>query len=126
MSAGQAITKTDVDTHAQVIDLGASVASGLFPAGSDPIGQQVTVGSAQFTVIGLLASKGSTGLTNSDAVVIAPYTAVQDQLTGESQSFSELLVQGKSAATFRSLKVKSKAFWRLRTTPRSWPSPLKC
>jgi putative ABC transport system permease protein len=32
-------------------------------------------------------------------VAIAPYTAVQDQLTGESQSFTELLVQGKSAST---------------------------
>ena len=36
--------------------------------------------------------------SNRDAVAIAPYTAVQDQLTGESQSFSELLVQGKSSA----------------------------
>ena len=49
--------------------------------------------------MGLLASKGSSGLSNEDAVVIAPYTAVQDQLTGESQSFSELLVQGKSSST---------------------------
>ena len=39
------------------------------------------------------------GLTNDDAVAIAPYTAVQDELTGESQSFSELLVQGKSSST---------------------------
>jgi putative ABC transport system permease protein len=31
--------------------------------------------------------------------VISPYTAVQDELTGESQSFSELLVQGKSSST---------------------------
>jgi putative ABC transport system permease protein len=99
VSSGQAITRADVETHAEVIDIGSSVASGLFPVGSDPIGQQVTLGSAQFTVVGLLASKGSTGLTNTDAVVIAPYTAVQDQLTGESPSFSELLVQGKSTAT---------------------------
>ena len=42
-------------------------------------------------------SKGSTGVTNQDAVVIAPYTAVQDVLTGYSQSFSQLIVQGKSA-----------------------------
>ena len=86
--------------HAQVIDIGSSVASALFATGSDPLGKQVQLGSSDFTIVGLLASKGSSGLSNEDdAVVIAPYTAVQDQLTGESQSFSELLVQGKSSST---------------------------
>jgi len=99
VSAGRSISHADVVNHAQVIDIGASVASSLFATGSDPLGQQVELGSARFTVVGLLASKGSSGLTNADAVAIAPYTAVQDQLTGESQSFSELLIQGKSAST---------------------------
>jgi putative ABC transport system permease protein len=99
VSAGRSISTADVTSHSQVIDIGASVASGLFPVGSNPLGQQIELGSSRFTIVGLLASKGSTGLTNADAVVIAPYTAVQDQLTGESQSFSELLIQGKSAAT---------------------------
>lgn len=99
VSAGRAISSADVTSHAQVIDIGTSVASGLFATGSDPLGQQVTLGSARFTVVGLLASKGSSGLNNADAVAIAPYTAVEDQLTGESTSFSQLLVQGKSAAT---------------------------
>ena len=47
----------------------------------------------------MLAPKGTSGVTNEDAVVISPYTAVQDELTGESQSFSELLVQGKTSST---------------------------
>ncbi|MGA3146573.1 MAG: ABC transporter permease [Acidimicrobiales bacterium] len=99
VSAGRAITATDVARHAQVVDIGADVASNLFAVGSNPIGQEIQLGSAQFQVVGLLAAKGTSGLTNQDAVAIAPYTAVQDQLTGESQSFSELLVQGKSSAT---------------------------
>jgi len=99
VSAGRSISHADVVSHSQVIDIGSAVASGLFPVGADPLGQQIQIGTSQFTIVGLLASKGTSGLTNSDAVVIAPYTAVQDQLTGESQSFSELLIQGKSAAT---------------------------
>jgi putative ABC transport system permease protein len=99
VSAGRSISHADVVGHAQVIDIGTSVASALFPTGSDPLGKQVDLGSSEFTVVGLLASKGSSGLSNQDAVAIAPYTAVQDQLTGESQSFSELLVQGKSSST---------------------------
>ena len=99
ISAGRSISAADVKSHAQVVDLGSSVTSSLFPTGSNPLGKQIQLGSSEFTVIGLLASKGSSGLSNGDAVAIAPYTAVQDQLTGQSQSFSELLVQGKSSAT---------------------------
>jgi putative ABC transport system permease protein len=99
ISAGRSISAADVKSHAQVVDIGSSVTSSLFPTGSNPLGEQIQLGSSEFTVIGLLASKGSSGLSNGDAVVIAPYTAVQDQLTGQSQSFSELLVQGRSSAT---------------------------
>jgi putative ABC transport system permease protein len=101
VSAGSPITAQDVTTHAAVVDLGAEVASTLFPAGSgvDPLGQSIQLGSATFRVVGVLASKGSSGVTNQDQVAIAPYTAVQDVLTGYSQSFSQLIVQGNSAAT---------------------------
>jgi putative ABC transport system permease protein len=99
VSSGRSISRADVANHAQVIDIGTSVASALFATGSDPLGKQIQLGSSEFTVVGLLASKGSSGLSNQDAVAIAPYTAVQDQLTGESQSFSQLLVQGKSSST---------------------------
>jgi len=47
----------------------------------------------------VLASKGTSGLTDQDAVAIAPYTAVEDHLTGYAQSFSELIVQGRSSST---------------------------
>jgi putative ABC transport system permease protein len=99
VSAGRSITQADVAHHAEVVDIGSDVASNLFATGSDPLGKQIQIGSAEFQVVGVLASKGSSGLSNQDAVAIAPYTAVQDQLTGESESFSELLVQGKSSAT---------------------------
>jgi putative ABC transport system permease protein len=99
VQSGQAITSTEVSRHDRVIDIGQDVEDNLFATGVDPIGQVVQLGSANFEVIGVLAPKGTSGLTNQDAVAIAPYTAVQDELTGESQSFSELLVQGKSSST---------------------------
>lgn len=100
VAAGSAISAQDVTSHARVVDIGADVASNLFTtAGANPLGQSIQLGTATFRIIGVLASKGTSGLTNADAVVIAPYTAVEDVLTGYSQSFSELIVQGKSAAT---------------------------
>jgi putative ABC transport system permease protein len=99
LAGGRAITDKDVTSHARVIDIGQTIASSLFTSGQNPIGRTVKLGSASFTIVGLLAPKGTTGNIDSDAVVIAPYTAVEDVLTGYSQSFSQLIVQGKSAST---------------------------
>ncbi|MDP9254982.1 MAG: ABC transporter permease [Actinomycetota bacterium] len=99
IAGGRAITDKDVTSHARVIDIGQTIASALFTSGQNPLGQTVKLGSASFTIVGVLAPKGTTGNVDSDAVVIAPYTAVEDVLTGYSQSFSQLIVQGKSAST---------------------------
>ena len=99
VQAGSAISSQDVTSHAQVVDIGSDVASNLFTTGENPLGATIMIGSTNFEIIGVLASKGTSGLTNQDAVVIAPYTAVEDHLTGYSQSFSQLIVQGKSAST---------------------------
>jgi len=99
VASGRAITSTDVARHAQVVDIGSEVASDLFAVGSNPIGQQIRLGTTNFLVVGVLASKGTSGGADQDLVAIAPYTAVQDQLTGESQSFTELLVQARSSST---------------------------
>jgi len=99
VQAGSAISSQDVISHAQVVDIGSDVASNLFTTGENPLGKTIMIGSTNFEIIGVLASKGTSGLTNQDAVAIAPYTAVEDHLTGYSQSFSELIVQGKSAST---------------------------
>jgi putative ABC transport system permease protein len=99
VEAGSAITSQDVTSHARVVLLGQTVVSNLFGTSTNPIGQTIQLGSANFKVVGVLASKGSTGIQNQDSVAIAPYTAVEDVLTGYSQSFTQLIVQGKSSST---------------------------
>ena len=99
VQAGSPITAADVARHSRVVLLGQTVVSNLFSSGTNPIGQTIQLGSANFQVIGVLAAKGSSGIQDQDNVVIAPYTAVQDVLTGYSQSFSQLIVQGKSSST---------------------------
>jgi putative ABC transport system permease protein len=96
LSAGSPITSADVTNRERVALVGQTVLSNLFSSGQNPLGQTILIGSASFKIVGVLAEKGTSGTTNQDSVVIAPYTAVQDELTGESSSFSELLVQAKS------------------------------
>jgi putative ABC transport system permease protein len=78
--------------------IGQTVLNNLFTSGQSPLGQTIQIGSASFEIIGVLAEKGTSGITNQDSVIIAPYTAVQDELTGYAP-FSELLVQAKSTAS---------------------------
>jgi len=96
LSAGSPITSADVTNRQRVVLVGQTVLSNLFSTGQNPLGQTILIGSASFKIVGVLAEKGSSGTTNQDSVLIAPYTAVQDELTGESSSFSQLLVQAKS------------------------------
>jgi putative ABC transport system permease protein len=96
VSAGSPITAVDVATRKRVALIGQTVLSNLFSPGQNPLGQTIQINSASFQIVGVLAEKGSSGITDQDSVVIAPYTAVQDELTGESSSFSELLVQARS------------------------------
>jgi putative ABC transport system permease protein len=99
LAAGSPITNADVTNRRRVVLIGQTVLSNLFTTGQNPLGQTIQLGSASFEIIGVLAEKGSSGTTDQDSVVIAPYSAVQDELTGESTSFSELLVQAKSTGS---------------------------
>ncbi|MBG0562302.1 ABC transporter permease [Actinoplanes aureus] len=81
VGAGSAFTQDDVDQGRRVVVIGQTVAEELFP-GTDPIDEQVTVGGALFTIIGVLDQKSSTGFQDSNDTAVAPLTAVQQVLTG--------------------------------------------
>ena len=105
VQAGRSLTEDDVTNRSRVAVIGQDTVSNLFPAGVNPIGQRVRFGNATFQVIGVLAKKGSNGFQNQDAVAIAPYTAVQDQLTGGT-TFNQLVVQGKSSGSLTAAQAE--------------------
>jgi putative ABC transport system permease protein len=78
---GTAFTEADVAHHARVAVIGQTVVEELFP-GQDPIGQTMRANGVNFEVIGVLAAKGSNGVSNLDEIVAAPITTVQDSLSG--------------------------------------------
>lgn len=72
----------DVAALRKVVVLGSTVADALFPDG-DAVGQQISVRDVPVTVIGVLESKGQTSEgSDQDDVVLAPYTTVQNRLSG--------------------------------------------
>ena len=95
LSAGADFTTQQVNSAANVVILGSEAASDLFGT-ANPIGGSVLVDGIPFTVVGVLASKGSSGLGSADNTAIAPLTSVQDQLTGFG-SLDDVIVQAKSS-----------------------------
>jgi putative ABC transport system permease protein len=97
LSAGGYFTDDAYSSHAKVAVLGHTVATNLFGGdGSAAVGQTVQFNSKDFLITGVLTAKGSTGFTDSDDLVVAPLTTVQDQLTGAGGSLNSISVQANS------------------------------
>ena len=99
LQAGRQLTSSDIASHDRVVVIGQDLVSNLFQPGSNPIGAVISFGSARFQVIGVLANKGSSGGQDLNNVAVVPYSAAEDQLTGYTDNFTELIVQAKSASS---------------------------
>jgi putative ABC transport system permease protein len=91
---GTYFTADDVLNDRKVVVIGQTVAQDLFGT-VDPVGKQVTVGGVNFTVVGVLKTKGSSGFQDADDVAIAPLPAVQESLTGYG-ALNQIVVQAKT------------------------------
>ncbi|NQW24128.1 MAG: ABC transporter permease [SAR202 cluster bacterium] len=80
MASGQFVTQAHLDSSSQVAVLGSSVAEDLFGF-RDPVGQPVRINSRQFTVIGVLESKGGGFFGSFDDQIIVPITTVFNRLS---------------------------------------------
>jgi putative ABC transport system permease protein len=97
LAKGSLFTQDDVTQGRKVALIGSTVAEALF-TGEDPLDKQITVGGTLYTVVGVLAEKGSSGFQDPNDLAIAPVSAVQETLTGYG-SLNQLLVQATKADT---------------------------
>ena len=94
---GDFISSSQVDSKSLVVVLGSGTAATLFND-SEPVGQKIKISGIQFTVIGVLASKGGTGFGSQDDVIMAPITTVMSRLSSSrtasgGQTVSQINVQ---------------------------------
>ena len=97
VATGAVFTADDEAQARRVVVIGQTVAEELF-GGTDPVGRQVTVGGALFTVTGVLAEKSPAGLQDADDTVVAPIGAVRQVLTGYGP-LSSILVEAAGPST---------------------------
>jgi putative ABC transport system permease protein len=81
IAAGATFTTPDVSRRRRVAVIGATVVEELF-SGQEAVGKTIKANGVNYEVVGVLAAKGSNGVSNQDDVVMAPITAVEDTLTG--------------------------------------------
>jgi putative ABC transport system permease protein len=80
---GAFFTPVDVATASKVVVLGTIVRDELFGPDVDPVGQIIRIQNQPFTVVGVLAPKGQSGMgQDQDDVALVPYTTVMKKMRG--------------------------------------------
>ena len=80
---GAFFSPVDVATAAKVAVLGSVVHEQLFGLDVNPVGEVIRINNQPFTVAGVMASKGQSGMgQDQDDVVYVPYTTVMKKLRG--------------------------------------------
>jgi putative ABC transport system permease protein len=116
---GSFFSAQDVSSAAKVCVLGITVSDTLFGPDVDPTGQVIRIRSQPFRIIGVMASKGTSGMgQDQDDVIFAPYTTVQKKLQGI-QHINSISV---SAATADTAPVAAAVTETLRTRHKLFPS----
>src|SRR5919106_495742 len=95
---GAFFTPQDVNTAAKVAVLGSVTRDQLFMPDVNPIGQVIRITHQPFTVVGVMASKGQSGMgQDQDDVIFVPYTTVMKKLRGVT-FIQQVTVSAASAA----------------------------
>lgn len=98
---GRALTAADEASSAKVAVLGKTVIEALFDPGTDPVGQQIRLNLAPFTIVGTLVPKGQspTGQDQDDEILI-PLNTAQKKVLGrtgaKSSTVSNIHVSARS------------------------------
>ena len=110
---GTAFTAQDNTNSANVAVLGQTVATNLFPNGQSPVGQLVRIRNVPFTVIGVLASKGSSGFGDQDDTVMIPFQTGQVRLFGAT-NLQQIVVQVSDASNIDNVQSEIETLLRQR------------
>lgn len=114
VAIGRFFSDKDLKDNAKVAVLGTTVVQDLAGRVSTSIiGQRVKINNVPFQVIGILESKGSSGVSNNDDQILVPITSAQTRLIG-SKSVRMVYVQAKSPDEMTAANVEIEQILRHR------------
>lgn len=89
---GSSFTAQDVEDGRRVALLGQTAATELFGRAAQAVGQTIRLGSVDHVVLGVLASKDSTGFSDPNSVVVVPISTLRATQAGYG-ALSQIVVQ---------------------------------
>jgi putative ABC transport system permease protein len=91
VAEGDFISESNVESKSLVAVLGSDTATTLF-GDEEAVGQKIKINGIQYTVIGVLETKGSSGMGSQDDMVIIPITTAMARLTSSKTASGEKTV----------------------------------
>ena len=95
MADGDFIADGQVSSKAKVAVLGPTVRDDLFGTDADAVGETIRINGTEFTVIGVMQTKGGTGFGSTDEEVFIPLSTAQQYISG-GKHVSSIGVQASS------------------------------
>ncbi|MCB9854017.1 MAG: ABC transporter permease, partial [Phycisphaerales bacterium] len=86
---GRVLNGEDEQTGNPVCVIGQTAAHELFGS-IQPVGEEITVNGARFTIVGLLSFKGRSGRRDNDDMILFPYKVFQQKVAGSEISSTML------------------------------------
>lgn len=103
MDEGNFITDTQNRSFAKVVVLGSVAKTNLF-GDNEAIGQKIKIKTNTYTVVGVAATKGGSGFTNTDEYLYIPLNTTTQYLTG-GNSVGSIAVSAESPETMTQLQT---------------------
>lgn len=101
---GGFITAEDVSQGNLVAVIGQTVVDNLYPGAKTPVGSRMQINGLEYTVIGVLTSRGAQGSgSDQDNAVYIPITTAQQRLLGSS-AVRTINIQASNAESLQPLK----------------------
>lgn len=104
VSVGSYITDSENSGLQKVAVIGSTTESDLFGTNTDVIGQTIKINNIDFTVIGVLASKGGSGFGNQDDRIIIPLNVMERFLAGN-QYLSTISIEATDQQSMADLQT---------------------
>ena len=96
IETGVIFTKDDEKKMAKVCVIGKTVSTNLFGDNVNPVGSTIRAGTIPFLIIGVLLSKGTSGLgEDMDNIILAPFSTVQNRMLGN-DNIQQIYASAKS------------------------------
>lgn len=100
IAQGQFLSPIHTQTQQQVVVLGSEAAMILFGS-QNPLGQKIRINKVSFTVIGVVAERGSSSGQNLDELVFIPIQVMASQLVGQEA--------GKTSPSVNSIAISARS-----------------